>query len=362
MSAHAFATLTAQNALARLAFSDLYGSLTAGRQNAQEDGAPALRHIAIQPQQTFDSEVLRIRFEADRSVAQNASLSGAETSESLPEPDTDTEEQNQELGLIWTGHYLLSLEYPPSIPARGFAAGKGPLEGVPNDLLLCTKAFAKRFGINLRNPHARFNFFPGNRGFYVVGCSRSQLEQVTVNGEAAHQRPYHLNQHSMMIRLDKLEYVFQWTDFAATADFKEARNRYVTRTIGGPAIVDIDMPTPLLNKRTMGEWTLGDALGAGGQGRVFFASNPLGHVAAIKVIERTAKSHHRVDAEVQRCLEVSAFADQCDDSERILRVADVIYTNEEKFSPKAAFDSVAIVMRPMTPQTLADWVGIRSKG
>ncbi len=47
MSARAFATLTAQNALARLAFSDLYGSLTAGRQNAQEDGAPALRRIAI---------------------------------------------------------------------------------------------------------------------------------------------------------------------------------------------------------------------------------------------------------------------------------------------------------------------------
>ncbi len=289
--------------------------------------------------------MLRIRFEADRSVAQNASLSGAETSESLPEPDTDTEEQNQELGLIWTGHYLLSLDYPPSIPARGFAAGKGPLEGVPIDLLLCTKAFAKRFGINLRNPHARFNFFPGNRGLYVVGCSRSQLAQVKVNGEAAHRRPYHLNQHSMMIRLDRLEYIFQWTEFAATAEFKEARSRYVTRTIGGPTIVNIDMPTPLLNKRTMGERTLGDALGAGGHGRVFFASNPSGHVAAIKVIERTAKSHHSVDAEVQRCLEVSAFADQCDDGERILRVADVIYTNEEKFSPKAAFDNAQKVIQ-----------------
>lgn len=204
-----FATLTAQNVLARLAFSDLYDSLTAKRQNAQEDDPPALRCIAIQPQQTFDSEVLRIRFEADRIVTQNASLSDAETSESLPEQDTEAEEQNQKLDLIWTGHHLLNLDYEPSIPARGFAAEKGPLKNVSIDLLLCTKAFAKRFGINLRNPHARFNFFFSNRGFYVADCSRSQLTQITMNDETAHQRPYHLNQHSMVIRFDKLEYVFQ---------------------------------------------------------------------------------------------------------------------------------------------------------
>lgn len=132
--------------------------------------------------------------------------------------------------------------------------------------------------------------------------------------------------------------------------------------IGGSIIVDIDMPTPLLNKRTIGEWTLKDALGADDQERMYFASNSLSHVTAIKVIERTAKNHHNVDAEVQRCLKMSAFADQCDDSEKILRAADVIYTNEKKFSPKAAFDNVAIVMRPMTSQTLANWVGIRSKG
>lgn len=112
----------------------------------------------------------------------------------------------------------------------------------------------------------------------------------------------------------------------------------------------------------MGQWTLGNALGADDRKRVCFASNSFGHVAAIKIIERTAKNHHSVDAEVQRCLEVSAFANQHDDSERILRVADVIYTNEEKFLPKAGFDNVAIVMRPMTPHTLMDWVGSQSKG
>ena len=79
------------------------------------------------------------------------------------------------------------------------------------------------------------------------------VTQITVHGEAAHQRFIHLNQHSMMIRLDKLEYVFQWTKFVVTVDFKKARNRYVTRTFDDSTAVDIDMFTLLIYKRTMNE-------------------------------------------------------------------------------------------------------------
>ena len=164
-----------------------------------------------------------------------------------------------------------------------------------------------------------------------------------------------------MIRFDKLEYVFQWTKFVITVDFKKARHKYVTRMIDDSIIVDIDMPTSLFNKRTIDEWTLKDALNVDDQKMMFFASNFLDHVAVIKVIERIVKNHHNVDVKVQRCLKVSVFADQCDDSEKILRVADVIYINEKKFSFKAVFDNVAIVMHSMTSQTLADWMKIRSK-
>ncbi|CAJ2508680.1 Uu.00g137060.m01.CDS01 [Anthostomella pinea] len=52
-----------------------------------------------------------------------------------------------------------------------------------------------------------------------MGCSRSSLAQLTVNGDAAAQRPYHLNQRIMNIQLDKLEYRFQWTEFAGKDDF-----------------------------------------------------------------------------------------------------------------------------------------------
>jgi hypothetical protein len=56
-----------------------------------------------------------------------------------------------------------------------WTGGKGPLQKIPVDLIFCTKAFAKWHGINLRNPHVRFNFSTEHKGLYITGCSRSSL-------------------------------------------------------------------------------------------------------------------------------------------------------------------------------------------
>lgn len=143
----------------------------------------------------------------------------------------------------------------------------------------------------------------------------------------------------------------------------EDRRGYMTRILGGPlANIDFEMPTPLPFKRTMGRWTLGDALGAGGQGRVFFASDPLGSMAAIKVMERTSRNCDAVDEEIQTLQEVTDLAQRTDDGERVMRVVEVIYSNGEKFSSRTAFDNVGIVLQPMTPHTFGDLVGTRSRG
>ena len=206
------------------------------------------------------------------------------------ELDTDTKEQLQKLGIVWVGCYLLGLQSPPAMPERGQAAGKGPLENMPIDLLLCTRSFIKLHNINLRNPYMRFNFFPKSKGLYIIGCSRSLLAQLIVNSDVATQQLYYLNQYSIKILLDKLKYHFQWTEFATKDNFKEARRRYIARALGGPAAanINIEMPTLLPNKRIIGRWTLGDALGVGGYGRVFFTSDQLANIAAIKVVERTS--------------------------------------------------------------------------
>lgn len=155
MSNHAFAILTPANVLTRLAFSDIYDVLKTRRQDDQGDGAQAaLLRMLVEPEQICDDEVVRFRREIDRTKYD----SNGEASETLTEPDTDTEKQLQELGMVWVGSHLLGLDSPPAVPERGWTAGKGPLEKIPIDLLLCTRAFAKAHDINLRNPHARFNF------------------------------------------------------------------------------------------------------------------------------------------------------------------------------------------------------------
>ncbi|RMD44306.1 hypothetical protein DV735_g912, partial [Chaetothyriales sp. CBS 134920] len=201
MSDRAFISLTPANALARLAFSDAYDSLMTRCQNSQADGVQAaFRRMRVKPEQIYDKEIIRLRY-------------------------TDTESMLKETGKIWSGCYVLELHNLPSMPERGWIAGKGPLVNT---------------------------FFRGNMGFYVMGCSRSHLAQVSVNGNSVTQ-PYHLNQHTMNIIFDKLEYRFEWMEFATKDQFKQERRYYVDSAFGGAVStnVDVEMPTPLPSKRTI---------------------------------------------------------------------------------------------------------------
>ena len=46
---------------------------------------------------------------------------------------------------------------------------------------------------------------------------------------------------------------------------------------------------------------------------------------------------------------------RCDDGRQILRVVEVTYSKDKMFLSMTAFGNVAIVLKSMTPQTLADW-------
>ena len=71
----------------------------------------------------------------------------------------------------------------------------------------------------------------------------------------------------MTDRCDRFEYVFQWTDFASTEHFKEKRRSYIIGIPDAQLVVDIDMPTPLPNKRTManGPWEIRSVRAATGE-------------------------------------------------------------------------------------------------
>ncbi|EJT79582.1 hypothetical protein GGTG_04667 [Gaeumannomyces tritici R3-111a-1] len=228
-----------------LALSDTFDNLNGGRQSAQAGDSPALQR-----------EVERRRNEGE-----------GYTSDSLTEAPSGSDEHAElrRLGMIWTGCYTFSCQLQPPDSSLGWAAGKSPLPRRDSaDLLLCTLAFAKKHRVQLRSLHARFNFDPENRAFYVAGTSNSQHTVLTVNGTAVTRRLHALNQHNMNIRFDKLEYVFQYTSYAATDGFTRERADYQTRIMNCPQLIDFEMPTPQVSTRIIGPWTLANPLGRGG--------------------------------------------------------------------------------------------------
>ncbi|KAI1739753.1 kinase-like domain-containing protein [Xylaria scruposa] len=349
----AFISLTPANALARLAFSNLHEEIMDLKQSNQTDGAQeAHRRMMIEPDQICDESVARLR-----SVL--AYDSDGEASDTTTELETDDKKLR---GRVWVGYYLLSLDHKPAEPEWGWSVGKGTDGKTLPDLLLCTRSFAKEHNIMIKNPHARFNFSRENMGFYIMRCSRSAsvLLKVDVNNVTNH--PYHLNSNAT-ISFDKLEYHLQWMEHSRTDGFKNQRRLHAVGTFGEQALANLDfeMPTPFPNQIQLGKWTLGEALGAGTFGRVFFASDTSGDTAAIKMMERTSENCALIDEEIKTMKAVTDLARKSRDSELVMHMVDVIYTRSENFSSQEAFDQVYVVLKPITSRTLLDLV-LQGKG
>lgn len=351
-----FATLTPVNVVAKMAFSDVYDNIVRGRQSVAPPDTMAAHNLRVEPEQKYNKDVLRFRREIEHK------LSGRGASESPTEPDTDAEVEAQHVGMVWTGHYDLRLQTPPLSSEMGWVAGKGPMGKGPHpDIIFCTRAFAKRLGLSLRSFHAGFNFDPQNGAFFVASITRSCLAGLTVNGETVTREMRALNQHSMRIRVDSLEYIFQYTDFASSKGFTKMREEYMTTMAGAPSFVVFDMPTPRRTTATIGRWTLSDPLGSGGAGRVFLGSNSKNEVVAIKIMECTPGAASCVDTEIARCRDLTLLARSRNDGGRIVRLKEIIDPRNAS-TTKCAFEDVALVLEPMTPLILSDWVGNRSRG
>ncbi len=204
----------------------------------------AVHRISVASEQEYHGDVLLFRFEKEPKLQPQANPGKGDISESPTEPDTDPELEVRHLGMIWTGRYILEFQPPPSKAEMGWTAGKGPVEnGSSANVLLSTRAFAKRHGLELLSFHARFNFDRQNRALFIASMIRSSLAELTVNGEAVGRQMHVLNQHRMKIRVSSFEYVFEYLPFAATEAFKEERQTYLTRAFGAPSSVVFDMPT-----------------------------------------------------------------------------------------------------------------------
>ena len=75
------------------------------------------------------------------------------------------------------------------------------------------------------------------------------------------------------------------------------------------------------------------------------------------MVKRTFRNCYSIDKEIKILREVTNLAQKLDNGKRILYIAEVIYFNSKEFSSKTAFNNVAIVLKPITPQTFGDLVG-----
>lgn len=350
-----FATLTPTSALAKMAFSDLYDTILRGRQGTAIRSIATNNRMNVQSEQTYHADVLQFRREIERKL-------DGDISESITELDTDTEIENRNLGMIWTGRYIFQLHPPPSKPDMGWVVGKAPVEKWSYaDISLCTRAFAKRHNLDVRSSHARLNFDLQNRALFIASITSSALARLAVNGETVGREKRALNQHNMKIGVGSLEYDFQYTEFASSKDFMEKRQEYLTMEVGAPSSVVFDMPTPRRSTRTIGQWTLGDPLGKGSAGRVFLGSNSKNELVAAKIMELNSRSNSTVDEEIAACRALTALAEKYDDGGRIVRLKETIDPREESSSSIPVFDEIGLILEPMTPKTLGDLVGNRSE-
>lgn len=181
-----FAILTPANTLTKLAFDDFVEVNIAGLHKGEAKGALASLRITVEPQRKYDREAFLLRAQLTQRDAFDGESNAGDSSETLPEPETEIEDEYREYGMIWEGCFVLAFKPQPSKLRFGWTVGKRVLgnNGPANaDLLLCTRSFEKKHGIHLRNFHARLNFNPHTRGFSVALASRRPNTHLTVDGD-----------------------------------------------------------------------------------------------------------------------------------------------------------------------------------
>ncbi|AEO55720.1 hypothetical protein MYCTH_2299840 [Thermothelomyces thermophilus ATCC 42464] len=228
--AAAFATLTPTNLLARMAFSDLYDRLIAGRQDV--DNRERAFRIGPDTQRAPDRDVEAFKRHMRRRADGKADADADQVSDTLPDTQSESDANDpnsSEPGRIWRGHFLLRFDPEPSDPRLGWTVGKRrPLAvehtAKPADLLVCTSAFEEEHKLSVRHFHARFTFSQDTGQLGIARCSSNLAWQVTAGGVQVEKRLHILNVDSVPISIGPLEYQFRYAEFARTRQCFVLRN------------------------------------------------------------------------------------------------------------------------------------------
>ena len=249
--------------------------------------------------------------------------------------------------------YFLTLEREPSLPQRGWVAGRLN-DRKANDLIL---SLTNSVQTGIKQQHAVFQY-RAERGRIYVKSVRDQ-GIVKVNGlQLPAQEMRVLNDPSASLTVGELEYEVKYERFAYTKDYYRQRNDYIRRifnNIGTHDLIDnISLtPTPSLrtNHRIRG-WTFTDAgtIGSGAGGRVSAAMNNLGKIVALKRAS-VGKKSKTLEKRIQT-LQRLTFLSELHKENRILRLIEVITDDISGNNPSA---DVWFVLDPLVGKTLEDY-------
>ncbi|KAM5429699.1 putative non-specific serine/threonine protein kinase [Microsporum canis] len=335
-SSNAFAKLIPSNTAAKLAFHAMY----------EDASQPDKKNMFAYPEQQYDKGALLYRLQEDKAHEET------DNSDSLTDPDTDTEKTMKQRGMIWVGWLTLHLHPKPNKPTRGWTIGKGGRRGVDIDYLL------PRYLANIRAYHARFNFHGKTGYLFISKTSNAISAELSVNGKDVNGgEQFSLNQSPMHVRVGDLGFEFQYTDYASTDSFYRDRQVYMEVSLGTTSFPNTGItPTPTSSKslRCFGEWTISNNLGKGAYGKVSSATNYKGEVVAIKVMEYSKRTAYQVNYEIDVLTELHKLAEVKEgDKERLIRLKDTLYQNRDAVYSPTGFEEIALILEPAASATFA---------
>ncbi|KAH6614584.1 kinase-like domain-containing protein [Chaetomium sp. MPI-SDFR-AT-0129] len=360
----AFGTLTPINLHARMAFSDLYDRLIAGRQNV-EDKERVFR-IGRDPQLVLAPDSEAFKRHMRRRAAGKADADADQISDTLPDTQSESDAQrhpnDSEPGWIWQGHFILSFIPEPSNSTFGWTVGKRrPLglertSGQRADILVCTSAFEEENELSVRHFHARFTFSQQTGQLGIARNSSNPAWPVTASGIPVEKRLHILNAHTVPISFGALQYEFRYTEFARTPEYFLLRNEYMARAPGGGGFVELpEIPTPRPHQRQFGSWVMGRPLGKDSEGRVFEGTNTKDEVAALQILRiSNSRERTKVNQQISTTRALTCLANTSGGGDGILRLVEVIGGPND--------DEMVLVHKPVAKLTLDAFIANHHSG
>lgn len=264
------------------------------------------------------------------------------------ESGTDNETSVADAGLVWTGWYPFDLRYPPHDPYAAWWYGRSKAADFHNP--------TRDKSSDVRGGHVIFNL--DERTGYIKlfpRISSTGKHEVTVDGvKLARRERYLLNKGKMRLSFGGHPYDFEYMPFASTETFQAQRRNYMSDFLQISSRDFSLTPTPQSQSRTLGEWTICSSLGRGTFGKVYSATNAKGQLVAIKIVDRTSRTKREVEREIKVMGELTKLAKSQGQSDSILCLLDVIYTNGHEHFQGGHFEDVAYVFKQCARSTFVE--------